>query len=159
MNIKIVGCLLAVGAIICSKKSFAQTADVNPLQLAPHHVTASVADIDKESEWYQRVLGFREIARENNGTDFALRQMGIPGYRIDLRWSKGTVRPAREGVQPGQGWFHVVFKTPKIEAVLQKLTDEKTDVKAYKNGQALITRMVVHDPEGNEVEIVPAEGE
>jgi catechol 2,3-dioxygenase-like lactoylglutathione lyase family enzyme len=157
MNVRTIGFLPAVGAMICTASAAGQTSDVNPLQLAPHHVTASVADVEKESEWYQRVLGFREIGRENKSPDFALRQMGIPGYRIDLRWSKGTLRPAREGVQPAQGWFHVVFATPRIDAAYQKLVAEKTDVKAYRNEQSAIMRMIVHDPEGNEVEITPSE--
>lgn len=133
----------------------AQTTDSNPLRLLPNHATASVADLEKESEWYRRVLGFHEIHRFQGSPDFQVLQMGIPGYRIDLVWQKGSSRPhdARGPFQ--QGWLHVVFETPVIDAAYKRLMDLGTDVKADRNAQATITRLVFHDPEGNELEIVP----
>jgi len=35
-------------------------AELNPLNLTPHHATISVADLDKESQWYATVLGFEK---------------------------------------------------------------------------------------------------
>jgi catechol 2,3-dioxygenase-like lactoylglutathione lyase family enzyme len=135
----------------------AQTAEINPLQLSPHHATAEVADIDKETNWYESVLGFKEIQRFKTGPDYELRQMGIPGYRIDLLWQRGSVRPSAGKSVPNQGWLHVVFKSPIIDAVYKVLVDKGTDVKAFRNAQpsTAITRLTLHDPEGNEVEILP----
>lgn len=127
----------------------------NPLQLYPHHATASVANIDKEEAWYERVFGFREILRSNTGSDYEIRQMVIPTYRIDLVWQKGSVRHPNSTPYSNQGWVHIVFKTPAIEADYHKLVADGTDVKADRNIRAAITRLVVHDPEGNEIEIVP----
>jgi catechol 2,3-dioxygenase-like lactoylglutathione lyase family enzyme len=133
----------------------AQAAENNPLGLVPNHATASVADLEKEGEWYRRVLGFREIRRMQGGPDFAVLQMGIPGYRIDLVWQKGSSRPHEAQGALEQGWLHVVFETPAIDAAYKRLVDLGTDVKADRNAQAAITRLVFHDPEGNELEIVP----
>jgi len=133
----------------------AQTAEVNPLQLSPHHATASVADLDKESRWYERVLGFQEIKKVRNGSDFEVRQMSIPGYRIDLVWQKGSSRQHGAKGSFSQGWLHVVFKTPVIDANYERLLALETDVKADRDAQSAITRLVFHDPEGNEIEILP----
>lgn len=130
-----------------------QAADANPLELSPHHATASVADIDKETAWYEQVLGFKELQRFNTSPDFQLRQMGIPGYRIDLVWQKGSSRQRLSGYA-AQGWLHVVFKTPVIDADLKRLEELKTDVKATRDDKSVVTRLTFHDPEGNELEIV-----
>ena len=133
----------------------AQTSESNPLRLLPNHATASVADLEKESEWYRRVLGFHEIHRVQGSPDFGVLQMGIPGYRIDLVWQKGSSRPHEAQGSFQQGWLHVVFETPVVDAAYKRLMELGTDVKADRNAQAAITRLVFHDPEGNELEIVP----
>jgi|SRR5579864_8070968 len=149
-------CLTLITSVLGRRILWAQTAEINPLQLSPQHATASVADLDKESAWYERVLGFKEIQRFKNGTDSELRQMGIPGYRIDLIWQKGSVRPSPGTIAPNQGWLHVVFKTPILDSVYKRLLDAGTDVKAIRNGQSsAISRLMLHDPEANEIEILP----
>jgi len=132
----------------------AQGVDPNPLQLTPHHATASVANLDKECAWYEQIFGFQEVSRSNNSPDFQVRHLALGDYRIDLVWQKGSSRPPQVG-SLRQGWFHVVFKTPIIDAAFQRLQSMGTDVKADRNPQHAITRLVLHDAEGNELEIVP----
>jgi catechol 2,3-dioxygenase-like lactoylglutathione lyase family enzyme len=132
----------------------AQSVDPNPFQLAPDHATASVADLDKECAWYERVLGFQELSRGGQA-DFQVRHLGIPGYRIDLVWQKGSSRPQGDTGALRQGWFHVVFKTDAIDVAFSRLMTLGTDVTANRTLQGAITRLIVHDAEGNELEIVP----
>jgi catechol 2,3-dioxygenase-like lactoylglutathione lyase family enzyme len=150
--------VVILAALISGGQLLAQTApptgDANPLQLSPHHATTSVADIEKEAKWYEQILGFHEAQRFKNGTDSELRQMVIPGYRIDLVWQRGSVRPAGPSGNLKQGWFHVVFRTPVIDADYKRLVDMGTDVKAFRDDKSAITRLTFHDPEGNELEIV-----
>ena len=127
----------------------------NPLQLSAQHVTLSVADIDRATDWYVQVLGFRKLSRAEPDPDTKLQQLAIPGYRIDLLWQKGSKRPAPSAI-PDQGWVHVVFKTSQIEAAQEVLTRKGTDVHAFTAGATGLTRLIVHDPEGNEVEILDA---
>src|SRR5258708_8083195 len=95
---------------------FASTAlcdEPNPLKLTPHHATISVADLDKESQWYASVLGFEKSNpfdyRDSKGCS-----MVIPGYRVDLIQQKGSSRKdTRLGLQR-QGWLPLVFPTPMI---------------------------------------------
>lgn len=151
-----VGCVLTllVLAFTAGEPSIAQSSNLNPLQLSPHHVTASVADLGKEASWYERVLGFQRSKLLGEGTDFQMYQMTMPGYRIDLVLQKGSSR--QHGAQGAfaQGWLHVVFKTPDIDAAYKHLVAQATDVKAFRDEHSAITRVTFHDPEGNELEIV-----
>ncbi len=81
--------------------------------------------------------------------------MGISGYRIDLVWQKGSSRPHGTTGSFQQGWLHVVFKTPALDEDYKRLTEAKANVVADKDSQSKITRLLLHDPEGNEIEIFP----
>jgi len=102
-------------------RASAADAESNPLRLSPDHATASVADLDKESQW----------------------------------WQKGSSRPRDVDGYFKQGWMHVVFRTSTIDADYQRLVELGTDVKADRTPQSTTARLVFHDPEGNELEIVP----
>ena len=132
--------------------------DINPMQLQADHVTASVADLDKEEAWYQRVFGFREIVRHKRGPDFEVRHLSLGVYHIDLAWQRGSVRQ-KETRYLRQGWEHVVFTTPVLESAYERLIKMGTDAHADRNAKGLIWRVFLHDPEGNELEIVAADGE
>jgi catechol 2,3-dioxygenase-like lactoylglutathione lyase family enzyme len=132
--------------------------DINPMQLEPDHVTASVADLDKEEAWYIRVFGFREVVRHKRGPDFEVAHLSLNVYHIDLAWQKGSVRQ-KETRYFRQGWQHVVFTTPILESAYDRLVKMGTDAQADRNGKGDIWRVYVHDPEGNEIEIVASDGE
>jgi catechol 2,3-dioxygenase-like lactoylglutathione lyase family enzyme len=132
--------------------------DINPMQLQADHVTASVADLDKEEDWYKRVFGFREIVRHKRGPDFEVRHLSLGVYHIDLAWQRGSVRQ-KETRYFRQGWEHVVFTTPVLESAYERLVKMGTDAHADRNGKGLIWRVFLHDPEGNELEIVASDGE
>jgi catechol 2,3-dioxygenase-like lactoylglutathione lyase family enzyme len=153
-SLHVVAAALLLAAAMPRLVHSAQPTDANPLQLSPDHATLSVADLDKEAEWLQRVLGFRETNTFKNGADFAVRQMAIPGYRIDLVWQRGSSRQHLAKGRFEQGWLHVVFRTPDIDASYQRLLAAGTDVMTTKNESRQVSRLTFHDPEGNELEIV-----
>lgn len=128
---------------------------LNPLRLSPQHATAVVANLSREVAWYEHVLGFRKGPSFLSGPDFKLQQMTLPGYRIDLVWQRGSVRPPRRPEYFQQGWLHVDFTTPTLEADLRRLLAQHVHVTVIRNGQSAIRRLVLHDPEGNEIEILP----
>jgi len=138
---------LAMTGIVSSVRG----AEPNPLKLTPHHATISVADLDKESQWYASVLGFEKSSPFDNADSKGC-WMVIPGYRVDLIQQKGSSRQdTRLGLQR-QGWLHVVFQTPMIEEALRRLQVAGTDVKAF-DYDGHLQRLILHDPEGNEVEL------
>ena len=123
-----------------------------PLQLKPHHATAAVADIDRAVKWYQQMLGLTVMNRGDrpNGTRFADLQM--PGFGIGLVQNPGTpsaAAPARSG------WIHIVFSVADPASAYATLNARGADVTVRGNTPpAQITTFLVHDSEGNEIEIV-----
>ena len=145
--------LLAV-AFLAWEKSAAQSNKVNPLHLSTNHVTASVADLEREAEWYERVLGFRRSKLLGGRKDFGLYQMTMPGNRIDLVWEQGSSRHRQAEGRLEQGWLHFVFNTPDLTAAYQYLVAQETDVKIDRDEQQRIVHLTLHDPEGNEIGLV-----
>ena len=127
-------------------------AELNPLNLTPHHATISVADLDKESQWYATVLGF-EKSNSFDNPDVRGCWMVIPGYRIDLIQQRGSSRMDTHIGRLRQGWLHVVFQTSMIEKALKRLQAAGTDVKAFRYDDGHLQRLILHDPEGNEIEL------
>lgn len=135
----------------------AQAPAHDPLQFAADHVSLSVADMATEVAWYERVMGFKEVRRASFSPTVEFVELTIPGYRIDVIQNKASVRHRVLATDMEQGWMHIVFKSPAVEADYNQLVAEKTDAKADKNKDGSYNRLLVHDPEGNELEIQPPE--
>ncbi|MFT4114356.1 VOC family protein [Silvibacterium sp.] len=125
----------------------------NPLHLTPHHVTASVADIEKEASWYENVLGLHRGKMEPDTPDFKRYGMTMPGLRIDLVWRKGSVRHKTLSGNLEQGWLHVVFTSPDLNAAYKYLKAKGTDVQPDYDAHGRVNHLSLHDPEGNEIGI------
>jgi catechol 2,3-dioxygenase-like lactoylglutathione lyase family enzyme len=122
--------------------------------LVPEHITISVEDIDREANWYESVLGFTLAPPNDTNPDFLNHHLSIPGYRVDLIKYKGSSRPAAaRPLYLHQGWIHIAFSVPDLGAALRRLQALHTDVTAdNKDAKGIPARLVVHDPEGNEIE-------
>lgn len=152
---RIVGWLALLAlAFIAWEKSVAQSSKLNPLNLSTNHVTASVANPEREADWYERVLGFHRSKLLGGRRDFGLYQMTMPGNRIDLVWQMGSSRHQQAMGPLEQGWLHVVFNTPDLNAAYQYLVAQGTDVKIERDEQQRIVHLTLHDPEGNEIGLV-----
>jgi glyoxylase I family protein len=137
-------------AAFCSPAAAQSTP--NPLQLRPDHATAAVADLERAIRWYQDVLGFTIVNRGErpNGSRFA--DLEIPGYGIGLVQNPGT-SPSTTGAR--SGWIHIVFAVPDPARAFANLKSRGADVTTRGNpAPAQITTFLVHDSEGNEIEIV-----
>jgi catechol 2,3-dioxygenase-like lactoylglutathione lyase family enzyme len=153
-----------VAILLCwmalSQPSAAQSTQAAPLTgLAPHHVTISVENLDRVSDWYVKVLGFKPEPRSGKDPDFMVQRESIPGYRIDLIQFKGSARPAPANpIYLRQGWIHIAFSVPDLPTALKELQALNTDVRAdNKDAKGVPTRLVVHDPESNEIELFSRE--
>jgi catechol 2,3-dioxygenase-like lactoylglutathione lyase family enzyme len=133
----------------------AQTANDNPHHLSPDHATVSVADWDKECQWYQRVLGFHELKQAKRGPDRQICYLGIPGYRIDVLWQKGSIRHQVTTGSLEQGWLNVELKTSDIDAVYKYITEQGIKVTVDRGENSSIQHLKFLDPEGNEIGITP----
>jgi catechol 2,3-dioxygenase-like lactoylglutathione lyase family enzyme len=146
------GVFMAAALAMTGFASTALRAEPNPLKLTPHHATISVADLDTESQWYASVLGF-EKSNPFDNSDSRGCWMVIPGYRVDLIQQKGSSRKDTRLGLLRQGWLHVVFQTPMIDEALKRLQAAGADVKAFRSDDDHLQRLILHDPEGNEVEL------
>jgi len=143
--------------VVAGAASAAQPAPLNPLELSPHHVAISVANLDVESAWYAKVLGFEKVFSSQDAGQKGC-WMWIPGFRIDLMQQKGSSRiDKRVGVMR-QGWLHVSLQTPIIEAALARLRADGVQVQVYKYTNGRIMRLIMEDPEGNQVELHAYQG-
>jgi catechol 2,3-dioxygenase-like lactoylglutathione lyase family enzyme len=152
--------VLLLTQAVCAP-SFAQSA---PLQtammpgpvtgLAPDHATLSVANIEREAEWYERVLGFKPFSKSDANPDFRNWHLIIPGYRIDLIQYKGSRRPPPlESPYLQQGWTHVVFHVEDVSMALRQLQALNVEVAVARDKDGVPIQLRIRDPEGNEVEI------
>ena len=122
--------------------------------LVPDHATLSVQDLDREAEWYGRVLGFKVFSKSDKNPDFRNWHMVIPGYRIDMVKWKGSQRaPRQDSVYSWQGWTHVVFHVADVSVALKTLQALAVETKVTKLPDGTPIQILIHDPEGNEIEI------
>jgi catechol 2,3-dioxygenase-like lactoylglutathione lyase family enzyme len=127
----------------------------NPLGLKIHHVTATVQDLKRATEWYQRVLGFKPTRRENHGT-LQMAVVSIPGFDVGLV-QDGQSSQAAASVS-GARWVHVVFSVQDPDRLFERLS--LSGAKPYVYGGAVthpVKSFLLKDSEGNEIEIVSAE--
>jgi catechol 2,3-dioxygenase-like lactoylglutathione lyase family enzyme len=124
--------------------------------LVPDHVTLSVANVEREAAWYERVLGFKVFSKFESDPSAIRWHLMIPGYRIDFIQYKGSTRPVP--VNPSylrQGWIHVVFHVDDLVATLKTLHALQVEAGVKRDDKGNITQLTIHDPEGNELEIRP----
>jgi len=122
-----------------------------PLPLKPHHATAAVADLERAVRWYQQMLGATVVNRGDrpNGTRFA--DLALPGFGIGLVQSPGPPPPTAAR----SGWIHIVFSVADPASAYATLKARGADVTARGNpAPSQITTFLIHDSEGNEIEIV-----
>jgi catechol 2,3-dioxygenase-like lactoylglutathione lyase family enzyme len=128
-------------------------AEGNALGLFVDHVTIGVANLDKMAEWYERVMGFKASPVAHR-PEYDLRQIFIPGFRIDLMLKKGSTRASSEPMDNDkQGLIRVGFGAHDEDAALKRLMAEGVKPEVSRNPQGQITSLHFNDPEGNGVEI------
>ena len=160
-NAKIAGARrsMALGVLLAAAAHAQQSAPAGaqpgPVTgLVPDHATLSVANIEREAEWYGRVLGFKPLSKSEANPDMRNWHLVIPGYRIDLVQFKGSQRPApASSPYLWQGWTHVVFHVEDVAAALKSLQALQVDVSVSKDDKGTPIQIRIRDPEGNEVEI------
>lgn len=153
-HVKFGASALALLALGCSVSVGAQVPADNPLQFsALHSVTLTVANLGAEVDWYEKVLGFHETMRHQElMPQEEMRRVEVAGNRVDLVWHRGSTRPPP--VQYQEGYDHVSYQTTALEKDYQWLVAHGVKVQMLRDPKSnAIQRMVIHDPEGNEIRI------
>jgi len=154
--------LLALSAAV---PAGAEALSANPLQLSPAStVTLVVADLGREIEWWQDVLGFRETARSREAHNAAradaartdeMRRVELGGYRVDLVWHKGSTRPPPPA-RFQEGYSHISFtvNSTVINEDYKWLIAHGVQIDALRDKTtSALQIMRFKDPEGNEIHI------
>ena len=150
--------LLVCGAALCQQATPESSASEPQAPavtgLVPDHATLSVANVEREAAWYQRVLGFKVFSKFESDPANINWHLVIPGYRIDLIQYRGSERPApAQPIVKQQGWIHVSFHVADVAAALQALQALHVDVRVRKDDKGNPIQLQFNDPEGNELEI------
>jgi catechol 2,3-dioxygenase-like lactoylglutathione lyase family enzyme len=125
----------------------------NELGLFVDHVTIGAANLDKLADWYERVLGVKATPVAHRPA-YDLRQIFIPGFRIDLLLKKGSTRAESAPMDNDkQGLVRVGFGAHDEEAAYKRLVGQGVKPEVTRNPQGQITSLHFNDPEGNGVEI------
>jgi catechol 2,3-dioxygenase-like lactoylglutathione lyase family enzyme len=145
--------ILLLAALLPGVFAAAQSPD-NPLKLKAHHITASVFDLDRSILWYQNTLGFSLSERGSHGPiQFAV--LSIPGFDVALVKTadiEGSAPPAY-GTAPS--WIHMVFSVPNPDLAFKLLKSRGANPTSRDGSTGgPIKSFLIHDSEGNEIEIV-----
>ena len=156
-----VAILLLSSAYAMSQDAASSTVDTSRaasvLNLQIHHATLSVADIHAEADWYIRNFGFAfpagtKVQQINPKMQGA--RLVISGFQLVLIQFEGSKRPEKPSpVFMQQGYIHLVFTVSDPDSAFTYLQGAGADVTANRNKEGKIMGMVVHDPEGNEIEL------
>ena len=143
-------------AIAFSQSEPAVSSKGQPLPLTGlrvEHITFSVANLDREVDWLGKVFGFK-VSHSGSDANAASKSVTIPGFRIDLIQYKGSSRPPIPDPRYlQQGFIHVVFQVPDLQAAYKQLQDLKQDVTRETEPKHELWGLRLHDPEGNEIEL------
>jgi methylmalonyl-CoA/ethylmalonyl-CoA epimerase len=143
--------------------------------LAPHHVSIAVTDMDRAIEWYTSVLGFETEVRFHVAAIPAegafLRR---PQLRLELWCAAGVAPVPAERRTPNQdlktaGTKHLAFSVPNLQARLADLVAHGVDIAAIQRdprepmlaesdplapGKLPAFALFVRDPSGTLIELL-----
>lgn len=156
------GRMVALAAMALASLAFTTPAAAQDMPRLDHFMVAiSVADLQKETDWYVQKLGFKVEKDVNvgNGRVF-FRWLTRGTERIELVHSPsakpGTPRPTPPGHAAILGISHITLETTNLEAMRAALAAREVkpvlDITEVKD--LGIRVMYFTDPEGNAVEIV-----
>lgn len=146
--------IIWVGVLLSAGWSLNVAAADNPLRLRAHHITASVADMQRAIQWYQSVLGFELKERGSHGEmQFAV--LGIPGFEIALVRDHEQLPTVPTDPSVSPRWVHMVFSVPDPNKLFHELKGRGAGPYTHGNNTSEPAKsFLLRDSEGNEIEIV-----
>ncbi len=119
-----------------------------------HHLSLSVSDLDKSTEWYQQVLGL-VVAAEIEGEGFRRIRLRSPGSGVTVTLTRHDQESGETFSERRPGMDHVALQVASADEVktlkdrFAQLGVNHSEVKAT-NGTAMIT---LRDPDNIQIEV------
>jgi glyoxylase I family protein len=123
--------------------------------LGYHHLSLSVRDLDKSTEWYQQVLGL-DVVAEIEGDGFRRNRLRAPGSGVTLTLTRHDEQSGESFSERRAGMDHVAVQVAGVEEVkalkdrFAQLGVDHSEVKETSRGTAMIT---LRDPDNIQVEV------
>ena len=123
--------------------------------LGYHHLSLSVSDLGKSTEWYQQVLGL-DVAAQIEGDGFRRTRLRDSGSGVTLTLTSHQQESGVRFSERRPGLDHVAFNVggvPEVEALkarFEALGVDHSPVKSSTTGTALIT---LRDPDNIQIEV------
>ncbi len=123
--------------------------------LAYHHLSLSVTDLQKSTEWYRETLGL-EIDAEIEGAGFLRTRLRAPDSGVVLTLTAHEQRSGERFDERRTGMDHVAFDVGGAEEVqelksrFEQLGVDHSEVKESGSGSAMIT---LRDPDNIQLEV------
>ncbi|HUN36383.1 MAG TPA: VOC family protein [Trebonia sp.] len=134
-----------------------------PVEVRFHHVSLSVADLDAQQSWYQRVLGFADVIEQFSLPEPPVRTVVLrsaAGLRLELIERTGSARTEEYGdpldTLRGQGYGHWAVEVADLDGAFTTITSHGGQpvwppADAVEPGARFA---YVKDPEGNLIELI-----
>ena len=120
-----------------------------------HHVSLSVTDPGKSSEWYQQVLGL-EVTADIVGNGFNRTRLRAPKSDVTLTLTSHDDESGDAFSERRPGMDHVAFELGGVDAVssmkrrFEELGVVHSEIKSSASGSAMIT---LRDPDNIQIEV------
>jgi glyoxylase I family protein len=127
--------------------------------LGYHHLSLSVTDLGKSTEWYQQVLGL-DVAAEIEGEGFLRTRLRAPGSGVTLTLTRHDRQSGETFDERRPGMDHVALQVASSDEVralkdrFAQLGVDHSEVKAGSSGTAMIT---LRDPDNIQIEVFGGE--
>ncbi len=123
--------------------------------LGYHHLSLSVTDLGKSTEWYQQVLGL-EVTAEIEGEGFRRTRLRDAGSGVTLTLTRHDQQSGDSFSERRAGMDHVALQVGGVDEIHElkdrfvQLGVDHSEVKSSSGGTAMIT---LRDPDNIQLEV------
>jgi glyoxylase I family protein len=123
--------------------------------LGYHHLSLSVTDLGKSTEWYQQVLGL-DVSAQIEGDGFRRTRLRAAGSGVTLTLTSHDQESGEAFSERRPGMDHVAFQVggvDDVEALKERFAElgvTHSEIKSTTTGTAMIT---LRDPDNIQIEV------